>query len=186
MVSCIDRNSFAFFIFPLFLDTLITLLSLALPTLLLRSPSLISSPLSLPLQANRLLWWIQLSHLNFLQLKADSPTLMTLQRRQTSCTLTYDCAHVLFVCGGTGDRDREKSQCKLSSERETERATGTLHLKSQECQHHSCGKSARLDVLRVFLGCPVWKESEKEVKEMKRPRKSFSLWDSEASWTRVN
>lgn len=65
MVSCIDRNSFAFFIFPLFLDTLITLLSLALPTLLLRSPSLISSPLSLPLQANRLLWWIQLSHLSW-------------------------------------------------------------------------------------------------------------------------
>lgn len=131
MVSCIDRNSFAFFIFPLFLDTLITLLSLALPTLLLRSPSLISSPLSLPLQANRLLWWIQLSHLNFLQLRADSPTLMTLQRRQTSCTLTYDCAHVLFVCGGTGDRDREKSQCKLSSERDRESYRNTALEKSR-------------------------------------------------------
>lgn len=27
--------------------------------------------------------------------------------------------------------------------------------------HHSCGRSARLDVLLVFMGCIMWQESEK-------------------------
>lgn len=37
--------------------------------------------------------------------------------------------HVLFVCGGTKERDRENSQCKLSSERAI--AKGTRHSRSR-------------------------------------------------------
>lgn len=76
----------------------------------LSSPLLIFSSFSAPsYRVNRQgLWWIQLSHLNFLH--AATLALMTLQWRQTSCTLTYDYGPCIICV----ERDWKKSYCRLS------------------------------------------------------------------------
>lgn len=43
--------------------------------------------------------------------------------------------------------------------------------------HHSCGRSARLDVLLVFMGCIMWQESEKSRSRRWSVQKSFNLQD---------
>lgn len=74
------------------------------------------------------------------------------------------------MCGGTEERDREKSQCKLSSEREG--AKETRHLKSRSVTSFM-RKECKA---RSTLGLPMWQESEKQVKGMECPQ-SFNLQD---------
>lgn len=104
---------------------------------------------------------------------AATPTLMTLQWRQTSCTLTYDCAPCIICVwrdrrGGSGEIPVQAVNRKRELKRHGTWKVGV--------SHRSCGNTARLEVLLVFLGCAVWQESGKQVKETECPQ-SFNLQD---------
>lgn len=122
--------------------------SLSLPSLTFTcffSPWSLSLPLSLCVNRE--------GCLNFLQHRAATPHFDDFAVKADILRINiWFCTCIICACGGTQERNREKSQCKLSSKIALEK------------WHHSCGRSAGLEA--SFLGF-LMRQLGKQVREIK-------------------